>query len=76
MIGYPPQVTHYDEIAPEPEVDDEAPVDDVRDQREGAVPSPEPETVLDREVSDVDAADQAIPVSFDEDAAGEEWDDR
>ncbi|MPY81053.1 MAG: hypothetical protein GEV04_22005 [Actinophytocola sp.] len=80
-IGYPPQVTHYDESAPEPAIDDEAPVADALDQREATVaePDPAPDRVPEREVSDVDAADQAIPVAFDEDDAtvtGEEWDER
>ncbi|GAA5113618.1 hypothetical protein [Haloechinothrix salitolerans] len=73
-------MTHFDETAREPELDDEAPVGDALDQREGTMAEPpRPDTVPDREVSDVDAADKAIPVSFDEDDAtldGEEWDDR
>lgn len=79
--GYSRGVTHFDETAREPEFDDEAPVNDALDQRTGTVaePDPQPDAVLDREVSDVDAADQAIPVAFDEDDAtvtGEEWDER
>lgn len=69
MIGYPSVVTRYDETDSVPEIDDEAPVADALDQRAGTVPAPdeEPDPVPEREVSDADAADQSIPVAFDED---------
>lgn len=62
-------MTRYDETDPVPEIDDEAPVADALDQRVGTVPAPEeePDPVPEREVSDADAADQSIPVAFDED---------
>lgn len=71
-IGYPAAVTRYDENLPvpeidEPEIDAEVPVADALDQRTGTTPDPRPELVPEREVSDTDAADQATPVTFDED---------
>lgn len=79
--GYSPQVTHFDETAREPEIDDEAPIGDALEQRTVAEGErePQPDRVFDREVSDVDAADQAMPAGFDEDDAtvtSAEWDDR
>lgn len=80
VIGYPSDVTRYDDSAPIPEIDDEAPVADALDQREATMPAPdaEPDPVPEREVSDTDAADQSIPVAVDEDDAeltGEEWEE-
>lgn len=79
--GYSRQVTHFDETAREPEIDDEAPVGDALEQRTAAKGerAPQPDRMFGREVSDVDAADQAIPAGFDDDDAtvtSEEWDER
>lgn len=79
--GYSRQVTHFDETAREPEIDDEAPIGDALEQRTVAEGErdPLPDRVFEREVSDVDAADQAMPAGFDEDDAtvtSAEWDDR